>query len=152
MLVSRLARSIGTGILAGVAGTAAMTISSTIEMKLRGRPGSKAPAKAAEKLLAIEEFSSDAAENRFGNVVHWTYGTGWGAFRGLLRGIGLTPGWATGVHFAAMWGGEQVALPALDVAPPATQWSRQEVAIDLGHHVVYEAASTLAYEWLNSRP
>ena len=152
MILSRLARDLGTGIVAGLAGTLAMTISSTVEQKLRDRPASDAPARAAEKLLAIEKFASDDAERRFGTLAHWGYGTAWGMVRGLLRGFGLSPALATGAHFAAMWGGEQVILPTLDVAPPATMWPRQEVAIDVGHHLVYEAVSTLTYEWLRRQP
>jgi hypothetical protein len=152
MIISRLARGLGTGIVAGVAGTVAMTISSTIEAKLRDRPASTAPARAAEKLLAIEKFQSDAAERRFSTLVHWGYGAAWGAARGLLRGVGITPVWATGAHFAGMWGGAQVLLPTLDVAPPATMWPRKEVAIDVGHHLVYEAVTAATYEWLDRRP
>lgn len=45
--------------VAGVVGTAAMTVSSTLEAKLRGREPSTTPARAA--------------------VAHWGCGTGWGA-------------------------------------------------------------------------
>ena len=40
-------------------------------------------------------------------------------------------------------------LPKLDVAPPVTMWGREEVAIDVGHHAVYAAATGLAYELLH---
>lgn len=39
-------------------------------------------------------------------------------------------------------------LPALGVAPPATQWGAKELAIDAWHHVVYAAAGA-AYELLD---
>ena len=42
--VDTLASSIGRGLVAGFAGTAAMTVSSTVEAKLRGRAPSSAPA------------------------------------------------------------------------------------------------------------
>jgi hypothetical protein len=38
--IARLADGIGKGLIAGLAGTAAMTIASTLEMKLRGRSAS----------------------------------------------------------------------------------------------------------------
>ena len=88
-MVSELASTIGKGLVAGFAGTAAMTVSSTLEAKLRGRPGSSAPADAAAKVLGIQGFATDAAKERFSNLVHWGYGTGWGAARGLLRAAGL---------------------------------------------------------------
>ena len=37
-------------------------------------------------------------------------------------------------------------LPALGVAPPITRWGKEEVAIDLFHHVVYATATGIAYE------
>jgi hypothetical protein len=56
---------------------------------------------------------------------------------------------ATAVHLAVVWGTEQVMLPALGVAPPATQWGAQEVAIDGLHHLVYAAAAGAAYKLLS---
>ena len=151
MVLSRLSENIGRGLVAGVIGTAAMTVSSTIEAKMRNRGSSSAPTDAASKVLGIEKFRSDAHEQRFGQLVHWGYGTGWGVARGVLRTFGLGRRAATVGHLAAVWGGEQVMLPALDVTPPATQWGAKEIAIDLWHHVVYALAVAAAYERLTSR-
>jgi hypothetical protein len=148
MRPQKLAQGLGAGLVAGLAGTAAMTVSSTIEAKLRGRRPSLAPARAATTVLGIEKFRSDAAENRFSTLVHWGYGTGWGAVRGLLRAAGVPAAVAGPLHFAAIWGGAAVTLPALGVAPPLTTWGRTEIAIDVWHHLVYVAATGLAYERL----
>lgn len=151
MTLTTLAQSIGKGLLAGLAGTAAMTVSSTIEQGVRRREPSSAPAKAAEKVLGIESFKSNGAENRFSNLVHWGYGTGWGAVRGVLRAGGLPPKAATAAHFASLWGSEQVTLPTLDVAPPVTMWGGTEIAIDAWHHMVYVVSTGIAYELLDGR-
>ena len=143
-----LAETIGRGLLAGLAGTAAMTVSSTAEQKLRGRAASTAPARAAAKVLGIEGFHSEAAQARFGNLVHWGYGTGWGVVRAVLGAAGLAPAPATGVHLTALWASEQVMLPALDVAPPLFAWGAEEIAIDAWHHLVYAVATGVAYEVL----
>ncbi|MDP8943886.1 MAG: hypothetical protein M3N16_07190 [Actinomycetota bacterium] len=145
-MVRELAESIGKGAVAGFAGTVAMTVSSTVEQKLRRRPPSAAPARAAERVLGIESFESDATEERFSNLVHWGYGTGWGIVRGLLRAVGFAPQAATALHLAAVWGTEQVMLPTLDVAPPLFTWGGREIAIDLWHHVVYAVATGVAYD------
>jgi hypothetical protein len=145
MTVTRVAQSIGKGLVAGVAGTAAMTVSSTLEAKLRHRAFSTAPADATAKVLGIKEFASEGAYSRFSNISHWGYGTGWGVVRGLLDAAGLSPARATAAHAAAVWGNEQVMLPALDIAPPVWMWSRKEVAIDGFHHAVYALATGLAY-------
>jgi hypothetical protein len=151
MKVSRLASNVGKGLAAGLAGTVAMTVSSTIEQKVRGREASLAPAKAAEKVLGIRRFESKKAEDRFSTLVHWGYGTGWGALRGALRTVGLPPGLATAGHFSAIWGGAVATLPALEVAPPITKWGGKEIAIDVWHHAVYVAATAAAYEFLERR-
>src|SRR3982751_5831662 len=104
MRLATIANGIGKGVLAGVAGTTAMTISSTVEAKLRGRAFSSAPADAAAKLLGIKEFESDAAKARFSNLVHWGYGTGWGVARGVMRALGISPAASTAGHFLSVWG------------------------------------------------
>ncbi len=143
--------SIGRGLVAGLAGTAAMTVSSTLEARLRGRAPSTAPARATAKLLGIKEFDSDLAGARFNDLSHWGYGTGWGIVRGLLAAAGLSPKAATLAHGAAVYGAEQVTLPALDIAPPAIFWSKAEIAIDAFHHAVYAAATGLAYQVIERR-
>lgn len=144
----QVAAAVGVGLAAGLAGTAAMTASSTIEMKLRGRSGSSAPAQAAAKVLGVRP-EGEKENKRFGTLVHWGYGTGWGAVRGILACAGLPAPAATAAHLAAVWGAEQVTLPALGVAPPATEWGVKEVAIDVWHHLVYATATGAAYELLD---
>src|SRR4051794_24389584 len=151
MTVNQLATTIGRGLVAGVAGTAAMTVSSTVEAKLRGRPFSTAPADAAAKVLGIREFATEGAHSRFSNLVHWGYGTGWGIPRALLGMNRRSAARATAEHLAALWSSEQVMLPALSVAPPITFWGREEVAIDGLHHAVYAVSTGIAYEALRRR-
>ena len=148
---SNLASAIGKGLLAGMAGTAAMTVSSTLEAKLRGRMPSSAPARATAKVLGITEFEDDIARARFNDLSHWGFGTSWGLLRGLLGATGMPARKATAAHGAAVWGSAQVMLPALEVAPPAVFWGKDEVAIDAFHHAVYALATGVAYELLNGR-
>jgi hypothetical protein len=117
-------------------------------MKLRGRPASSAPARAAAKVLGVEPVDEEA-EARFSNHVHWGYGTASGGPRGLLAAAGLSGPAATAAHFAVIWGSEQVMLPALGVAPPLTEWGTKEVAIDALHHLVYAGATGVAYSLLD---
>jgi hypothetical protein len=151
MRAATLADNIGRGLLAGLAGTAAMTVSSSLEARLRGRAPSSAPARATAKALGIGSFVDDRSQARFNDLSHWGYGTSWGLLRGLL---GLTPlpaGAASVAHGASVWASAQVALPALDVAPPSVFWPKREIAIDAFHHGVYAAATGLAFRRL-SRP
>ena len=149
--MTKLADSIGRGLVAGFAGTAAMTASSTLEAKLRGRAPSSAPARATAKVLGIKEFEDDIAEARFNDLSHWGYGTGWGVVRGLLAALGLSARAATVAHGAAIYGAAQVTLPALDIAPPTIFWPKAEIAIDAFHHAVYATATGLAYRLIEGR-
>jgi len=148
--VDTLATAIGRGLVAGLAGTAAMTISSTVEARLRGRAFSTAPARATAKVLGIASFDSDLAQARWNDLSHWGYGTGWGVLRGLLGATGLSPRQATLAHGAAIYGAAQVTLPALEIAPPSIFWGVQEIAIDAFHHAVYAAATGAAYAAITS--
>jgi hypothetical protein len=149
--VGTIASSIGKGLVAGVAGTAAMTVSSSLEARIRHRAASSAPARATAKVLGIKEFEDDIAAARFNDLSHWGYGTMWGVVRGLLGATGLSPKAATAAHGAAVWGSAAVTLPALEVAPPFVFWGRKEVAIDLWHHAVYATATGLAYRLIDER-
>lgn len=142
-----VAADFGKGLFAGLAGTAAMTISSTLEMKLSGREASETPAQAAEKVLDVKP-EDEEAEARFSNLVHWGYGTGWGGVRGLLASAGLSGPAATVAHFGLVWGSEQVVLPALNVSAPVFKYGGKATATDLLHHTVYAAATGLAYSYL----
>lgn len=143
----RVAAAVGTGLLAGAVGTMAMTVSTTVEMRLRHRDASTAPADAAAKVLGVHP-DGDREQARFSKVVHWSYGTMWGGVRGLLGAFGLRGVSAGVAHFAAVWGNELVMLPALDVAPPLREWGAAELAVDALHHLVYAAAASVAYECL----
>ena len=146
----KVASSVGKGLVAGFAGTAAMTVSSTLEARLRGRTPSTAPARATARVLGISSFEDGVAQARFNDLAHWGYGTGWGVIRGLLAAAGLSHRKATAAHGAAVWGSAQVTLPALDIAPPAIFWPKEEIAIDAFHHTVYALATGIAYELLGS--
>jgi hypothetical protein len=148
MKLADLAADVGKGLFAGVVGTAAMTVSSTLEMKIRDRPASNAPAEAAAKVLGVEP-KGEEERARFSNLVHWGYGTAWGVARGLADAAGLEGTRATAAHFGAVWGSEQIMLPALGIAPPFWQWGTKEVAIDALHHLVYAGATSLAYAYMD---
>ena len=148
-MLSEVASAIGKGLFAGVIGTAAMTISSTIEMKATGRGSSDTPSQAAGKVLGVQPRDPEGKQ-RFSQVAHWGYGTAWGSARGILSAAGLRPPLATAAHFLIVWCAAQVMLPALNVAPPATKWDPKQLATDLLHHAVYAAATSAAYEFIDS--
>ncbi len=147
MRVGDIASAIGKGLFAGAVGTAAMTISSTIEQRIRGREPSTTPVKAVEEALPIEV--EEEKEEKVSNLVHWAYGTAWGAPRGILAALGLPPRVATGLHFAAVWGAALFTLPRLKATPPVREWGGKEIAIDAWHHAVYAVAAGAAFSWID---
>ncbi len=148
-MLSDIASAVGKGLFAGLIGTAAMTVSSTLELRLTNRAAGDAPSKAAGKVLGVQP-RNQAGRERFERVVHWTYGTAWGAFRGLISQAGISGPAAAALHFAAVWGAAQVLLPSLNVSPPATEWSPEELATDILHHAVYAAATSAAYDFIDA--
>lgn len=148
MLVGQIAGAVGKGLAAGLVGTAAMTVSSTVEARLRHREASTAPADAAATVLGVKPVG-EREKARFSTLVHWGYGTGWGSVRGLIAALGVPFPEAGVAHFAAVWGGELVMLPRLGVAPPVREWSAAQLSIDAWHHAVYAAATSAAYAVLD---
>lgn len=144
MRIAKLPSALGKGLIAGFAGTVAMTVSSTIEMKVRGRKGSSTPVDAASKVMGVTPVGEEE-KRRFGTLVHMGYGTALGVPRGLLGMTGLPWPAATAVHYGAVWGAEAAMLPKLRVTPPVTQWGGREIAIDLWHHAVYALGAGVAY-------
>ena len=127
-----------------------MTLSSSLEAALRRRPPSSSPARAASALLGVAPVD-EQGEQRFNRIVHWGYGTMWGAARGLLGYLGIENRAAGFAHLTAVWGGEQVVLPATGVSRAAWTWTRTEAAVDLVHHVVYVVVTDATYRWLRRR-
>lgn len=158
--------------IAGFAGTAAITVSQMIAMQLTNRGMSSAPAKVGGKVLGVEprgkaelekeKASSDQHEapqelqeevemNKqvFSQLMHFGYGTGWGLVRGGLD-LAQVNGWpATAIHFGAIWGTAQVMLPAANAAKPITKWSARQIVLDVLHHAVYAVAAGVVYDAMN---
>jgi hypothetical protein len=139
---NELGTAIGVGLLAGLAGTAAITLSQMIEMKMTGRKPSTVPEKAVEKTLDVGAVSEEKKE-KVAQEVHWVYGTTWGIARGLLRLSGLK-GWpATLTHFSAVWGTSLVMLPALGLSKPVREKEVKKMLIEGLHHAVYATTTGL---------
>lgn len=150
-MIGDLAGAVGKGLVAGAAGTAAMTLSNIVEMKcFTGRSGSTVPAQAVEEVTGVEP-ADQSSETRLNELSHWGYGTAQGAVRGLIGAAGLRGMTGTLAHYAVVWGGQQALMPALGIGAPTWRYGRTAIAIDLAHHGVYVVATSLVYEWLDRR-
>lgn len=139
---------IGKGLLAGLAGTAAITLSQYIEMKITKRESSEATVKVAGEVTDTKP-KNEAAKEKVSQEIHWAYGTAWGVARGLVGLTGLKGLPAAAVHFAAIWGTSMVMLPKYNAAKPIQEQDPKAIAIDGLHHAVYALAAGAAYDALD---
>jgi hypothetical protein len=143
--MGRVAEAVGRGLAAGLAGTALMTVSSTREMKLRGREPSTAPAKAVGRLLGVRP-SGPKGEQRFATVAHSVTGVSLGAARGLLDVAGVRrPIAVLPAAFAIVMTPEVVLAPALGATDPPWRWGVAETAMSALHHAVWAVGTEVAY-------
>jgi hypothetical protein len=149
--LGQLGGALGKGLLAGLAGTAAITLSQMIEMKITGREPSEAPVKVAEQVTDVKPVNEEAKQ-KVSHEIHWAYGTAWGMARGIISLTGLRGLPAAAVHFAVVWGTSFIMLPKFNAAPPVTREDAKTIAIDGLHHAVYATAAGLAFEALEYRP
>lgn len=147
--LGQLGGAIGKGLLAGLAGTAAITLSQMIEMKITKRKPSEAPVKVAEQVTEVKPVNEEAKQ-KVSQEIHWAYGTAWGVARGVIGLTGLRGLPAAAVHFAAVWGTSMIMLPQFKAGPPVTDEDAKTIAIDGLHHAVYALAAGLTYDALDT--
>jgi hypothetical protein len=141
--------SLAVGAAAGAAGTALMdvywsAIKKLSEPKERGQSGQSSEpttakvAGAALRKIGVEQPSRKARQIG-GNVVHWTYGTSWGAIAGIAERAGLPVAAFAGQPFgAALWGGGDLwMLYKLGFAKHPRDYPAKIHAQSLGAHLVY---------------
>jgi hypothetical protein len=145
---SEVAGAIGKGLMAGAAGTLAITISQMIEMKITKRKQSTAPADAAQKVLEVKP-ETEEDKQQFSQQIHWAYGTSWGLSRGIMSLLGLKGLPATAIHFATIYSTALIMPSSLKVAPPLKEWSAKEFLVDALHHAVYAITAGLVFDALN---
>jgi hypothetical protein len=150
------------GLLAGVAGTGAMTAYQLAVAKLQGKSLSTpvphrwadapAPAQVAKKLAdAVGEGRHLTREEvpLLTNVMHWLYGISWGAFYGVAAGKAQRDAVARGLAFGTgVWGTSYAELVPLGVYEPPWKYPAKELALDLSYHLVYGLAVAGAYSAL----
>ena len=133
------------GMAAGAIGTAAMTASQAVEMKLTGREGSDVPGQVAQG-LAGTEVSDPQAKAAISLGTHWAHGIVGGGLRGAIGIAGARGPAAAALLFAGLWTTDVTLYRALGIADSPWRWSRDALATDLFHKGLYSAVTSAAYD------
>jgi hypothetical protein len=157
--------AVARGVVAGVAGTAALTVVQTATALRRGAglkdavapdpPDSwdeaPAPGQVGERLIRFA-FARDVEPdhaNAVTNVVHWTYGAAWGGAFGLVQAtLRRSPVAAGGAFAVAVLGAAYALLPAMGVYRKPWEYPPSTLAIDGAYHMVYGVTTALAFRLL----
>lgn len=154
------------GLLAGAAGTAAMTAWQEASMKLQGAGSgsgsdsgdehsesdpweqASAPAQVGRKILE-GVFDREVSADRIGlltNVMHWAYGTSWGAVYGMVQSSRSDHATRDGLAFGTgVWAMSYVELVPMGLAEPPWKYPAKDMAMELSSHLVYGAAVAAAH-------
>ena len=140
------------GVIAGAAGTVALTMSERLEMSLTGREPSTVPGQVGAHLLPGKDPDSPDDVAQLNTATHWVHGISMGAVRGLLDVAGLHGPAASAAHFALVWGGDAALYRALGIADVPWRWEAAELASDMLHKGVYAAVTGAVYDALTPTP
>ncbi len=141
----------GRGIVAGLLGTAAMTLfQRAVEMPLSGRGESDAPLALVERLLPIRRVRG-SERRRATYLAHFGIGALWGAGHAALsRASGARAQRAVALAFATQYAGDVALNTALGLYEPR-RWSGRDWLVDVGNKLVLAEVTGLAYDRLARR-
>ena len=132
-----LGRAALRGALAGLAGTAAMTLAEKAEQQVTGRPDSYVPGRTLTALTTGRRLPGSAKPPVRNHLMHWGTGATVGAPRGIWAACGLR-GWrANAWHTSVRLATDQTLENATGVGSPPWTWSRRDKVVDVGHKAVY---------------
>ena len=151
------------GLMAGVAGTGAMTAYQLAVAKLQGKSLSTpvpsrwadapAPAQVAKKVAdATGSGRRVTLEDvpLLTNVMHLLYGAGWGSVYGSVVGRRASDPLVAGIEFGTgVWTTSYAELVPLGVYKPPWKYPAKVLALDLSYHLVYGLTVAGAYAALS---
>lgn len=161
-------RALTRGLIAGAAGTAAMTAYQAVRSVRKGSSvrqavvpeapdrWSEAPAPGQVGYRVVHGmFDRDVSTRRapaLTNAVHWLYGVGWGGLFGLARassGANAVP--AGAVFGSVVFVSGYVVLPLMRIYDPPWEYDAETLAVDWSYHLVYGVATAAAFAALERR-
>jgi hypothetical protein len=131
-----LGRAVGSGVVAGIAGVAAMTAAEKLEQAVTGRPDSLVPGRAAERLLGLDPAPERGVRRRMW-AMHIGMAAGVGALRGMMAFAGLRGPWASAMFTVVRLTADQTIENWTGVGAPPWTWPRDELLVDVAGKAVY---------------
>ena len=138
------------GLLAGVAGVAAMTAGEKLEQHLPRRPNSFVPAHTLARLLRLRQPDADAVGRNW--AMHWGQGILLGAMRGIMAERGLRGPVGALLFTNLRLLNDQMLENATGVGAPPWTWPTDEQLIDIAHKAVYAVVTGLVADRLIPGP
>ena len=139
------------GLVAGLAGVAAMTLAEKVEQMITGRPDSYVPAHTLERLLRLPHKPD---QHRLGLnwTMHWGQGILLGMARGWMAAKGLRGPVGSFMFMNLRLLNDQTLENATGVGAPPWTWPRDEQVIDLLHKGIYAFAAGAVADRLIAGP
>ncbi len=132
-------------IVAGTAGTAALSLSYAVERRLRSRhrgpldyDDSLVPGQIVASIMHLPHVTAREDED-LGLALRWSYGSVFGLYHGLLRRRIGEP-WASVAFAATLMSATFSLFPLLGRTPPPWRWPADVMATCLGTHAAYVSA------------
>ena len=132
-------------ILAGSAGTLALTLAYATERRVRrGHRGqldyddSLVPGQIVASVMHLPHVTG-REENELGLALRWGYGSVFGLWHGILHGRFSEP-WASTLFGATLMSATLTLFPLLGRTPPPWGWPKDVMATSVGTHVAYVVA------------
>ena len=132
-------------VIAGAAGTTALTLAYATERRLRSRRSgpldyddSLVPGQIVASIMHLPHVT-DREERDLGLTLRWTYGSAFGLMHGLLH-RNLREPWASAVFGSMLMSATLTLFPLLGHTPPPWRWPADVLATSVGTHAAYVAA------------
>lgn len=150
---SSVIKDAGKGLIAGLVGTATMTVAQGAEFVLTGAAPSDAPATVADRASRKLGLGRIKRRNKpkANQTVHWLYGTSWGIPYGIFASNSKLRPELTGPAFGlAVWIVALGQQPVVGVAEPPWKRSLQSLGSEALFHVVYGIGAAAALRALRN--
>lgn len=146
--------ALGRGLVAGAAGTAALTVSQLVAAKITGTEPPAAAGVVGKRVLegVFLRQVPDQQQPAINQVVHWSYGTAWGGLYGIVQATLRWPPPVHGLMFGSLVGGVGTALlPTLQLMPPPWKVPPATLGVNTFHHLVYGVTTAAVFHALHTR-